>query len=44
MVEAVSSVGYDGTLSIDYRGEDVTLGIRQSCEALNAALARLASS
>ena len=42
MVEAISSVGYDGTLSIDFRGDDVTLGIRQSCEALTDALDRLA--
>jgi sugar phosphate isomerase/epimerase len=42
MVEAVASVGYDGTLAIDYRGESGTLGLEQSCEALDAALARLA--
>ncbi len=42
MVEAVASVGYDGTLAIDYRGGAGTLGLEQSCEALDAALARLA--
>ncbi len=38
MVEAIRSVGYDGTLAVDYRGTAGTLGIRQSCEALEAAL------
>ena len=38
MVEAVRAVGYDGTLAVDYRGTAGTLGIRQSCEALEAAL------
>lgn len=42
MVEAVASVGYDGTLAIDYRGDAGTLGLEQSCAALDAALARLA--
>jgi sugar phosphate isomerase/epimerase len=42
MVGAIASVGYDGTLAIDYRGDAGTLGIRQSCEALEAALERLA--
>lgn len=40
LVEAVASVGYDGTLAVDYRGDAGTLGIRQSCDALEAALAR----
>lgn len=38
MVAAVASVGYDGTLAIDYRGDAGTLGIRHSCEALEAAI------
>jgi sugar phosphate isomerase/epimerase len=42
LVEAVASVGYDGTLAIDYRGDAGTLGLEQSCAALDAALARLA--
>lgn len=42
MVGAIAAVGYDGTLSVDYRGDAGTLGIRQSCEALEAALERLA--
>ncbi|HZW09067.1 MAG TPA: TIM barrel protein [Phycisphaerales bacterium] len=42
MVGAVASVGYDGTLAIDYRGDAGTLGLEQSCAALDAALARLA--
>ena len=42
MVGAIAAVGYDGTLAIDYRGDAGTLGISQSCEALEAALARLA--
>ncbi|MBK7404974.1 MAG: TIM barrel protein [Phycisphaerales bacterium] len=42
LVEAVASVGYDGTLAVDYRGDAGTLGIRQSCEALESALARVA--
>lgn len=41
MVRAIAAVGYDGTLAIDYRGDAGTLGISQSCEALEAALARL---
>jgi sugar phosphate isomerase/epimerase len=42
MVRAIAAVGYDGTLAIDYRGDAGTLGIRQSCEVLEASLARLA--
>ncbi len=39
LVKAVLSVGYDGTLAIDYTGEgDVTLGIEQSRDALEEAL------
>lgn len=41
LVQAVASVGYDNTLAIDYRGpEDVTLGIIQSRDALQAAIDR----
>lgn len=41
LIAAVASVGYDGPLSIDYRGEgDVTLGLERSRDALSAALAR----
>ncbi len=40
LVDAVLSVGYDGSLSIDYRGsEDVTIGIGRSRDALRAILA-----
>ena len=42
MVQAIAAVGYDGTLAVDYRGDAGTLGIRQGCEALEAALERLA--
>lgn len=39
LIKAVASVGYEGTLAIDYRGEgDVTLGISRSRDALQAAL------
>lgn len=39
LVAAVASVGYDGTLAIEYRGEgDVTEGIHNSRKALAAAL------
>lgn len=39
MVAAVLSVGYDGTLAIDYRGKgDVTVGILNSRAALEAAI------
>jgi sugar phosphate isomerase/epimerase len=39
LVAAVASVGYDGTLAIDYRGEgDVTEGVHNSRKALAAAL------
>jgi len=42
MVEAISSVGFDGTLAIDYRGpEDGTLGVHQSRDALEAAIEAL---
>lgn len=45
MVTAVASVGYDGTLSIDYRGPgDVTLGIQNSRRLLKDALDRAAAS
>lgn len=41
LVQAVASVGYDNTLAIDFRGgEDVTLGILQSRDALQAAIDR----
>lgn len=43
MVAAVASVGYDGTLAIDYRGDSGTLGVQQSCEALENAIERLSS-
>jgi len=40
MVEAILSVGYDATLSVDYRGDgDVTIGIGRSRAALQAMLA-----
>jgi len=43
LVEAVTMVGYDGTLSIEYRGAgDGTLGAMQSREALEAALQAIA--
>lgn len=39
MLQAVLSVGYDATLTIDYRGTgDVTLGVAQTRDALLAAL------
>jgi hypothetical protein len=39
MVAAVSSVGYDGALLVDYRGSgDVTLGVQTSRKVLQAAL------
>lgn len=39
MVAAISSVGFDGTLAINYRGqEDGTLGVQHSREALEAAI------
>lgn len=41
LVQAVASVGYDNTLAIDFRGaEDVTMGIIQSRDALQAAIDR----
>lgn len=40
LIEAVLSVGYDGSLGIDYRGSgDVTIGISRSREALRMILA-----
>lgn len=40
LLEAVLSVGYDGSLAIDYRGSgDVTIGITRSREALRMILA-----
>lgn len=40
LIEAVISVGYDGSLGIDYRGGgDVTIGISRSREALRMILA-----
>ncbi len=40
LIEAVISVGYDGSLGIDYRGGgDVTIGITRSREALRMILA-----
>lgn len=46
MVKAAHTVGYDNTLSIDYRGpasslEDVTMGLRASAAALREAIAAL---
>jgi len=39
MVKAVQSVGYEGTLAVDYRGDgDVKLGIEQTRDALEAIL------
>ncbi len=39
MVDAILSVGYDATLSVDYRGDgDVTIGIGRSRAALQAML------
>ncbi len=41
LVDAVVSVGYDGTLAIDYRGKgDPTLGVLRSKTSLEEALAR----
>lgn len=41
MVLAIASVGYDGPLAVDYRGEgEVTLGLQRSRDALLAALAQ----
>lgn len=41
LVEAVISVGYDGTLAIDYRGKgDPTLGVLRSKTCLEEALAK----
>ena len=43
LLRAITAVGYDGTLSIDYRGDgDGTLGVVQSRDALEAALGALA--
>ncbi|USN99143.1 MAG: TIM barrel protein [Phycisphaeraceae bacterium] len=43
MLRAVSSVGFEGTLSIDYRGEgDGTLGVLHGRDALEAGLEALA--
>lgn len=46
LVKAAHTVGYDNTLSIDYRGpasglEDVTMGLRASAAALREAIAAL---
>lgn len=39
MVKAIGSVGYEGTLAVDYRGGgDVTLGVTRSREALQTAI------
>ncbi len=39
MVEAIASVGYDGSVAIDYRGKgDVTLGLLRSRSALEVAI------
>lgn len=39
LVDAIMSVGYDGTLAIDYRGEgDVTIGVTRSRKAIQALL------
>lgn len=43
LLEALGSVGFDGTLAIDYRGGgDGTLGVLQSRDAIEAALETLA--
>jgi hypothetical protein len=43
MLEAIGSVGFDGTLAIDYRGGgDGTLGVLKSRDAIEAALESLA--
>jgi len=43
MLEAIGSVGFDGTLAVDYRGGgDGTLGTMQSRDAIEAALEALA--
>lgn len=43
MVDAVLSVGYDGTLAIDYRGDgDCTLGVLRSRAVLEAAMEQAA--
>ncbi len=43
LVDAINTVGFDGTLAIDFRGPtDGTLGVMQSREALEAALESLA--
>ena len=43
LLAAVQAVGYEGTLAVDYRGEDdVSLGILHSVAALEAALEELA--
>ncbi|MEM0982535.1 MAG: TIM barrel protein [Planctomycetota bacterium] len=42
MLDAINSVGFDGTLAVDFRGgEDGTLGVLQSKEALEAAIESL---
>lgn len=43
LVAAVASVGYDGTMGIDYRGNAGILGIEHSCQALECALDHLKS-
>lgn len=43
MLKAIASVGFEGTLAIDYRGEgDGTLGVMQSRDAIEACLEALA--
>ncbi len=43
LIEAIGSVGFDGTLAIDYRGGgDGTLGVVRSRDAIEAALESLA--
>lgn len=43
LIEAVGSVGFDGTLAIDYRGGgDGTMGVHMSREAIEAAVESLA--
>jgi hypothetical protein len=39
MVEAIASVGYDGSVAVDYRGDgDLTLGLLRSRSALELAI------
>lgn len=43
MLKAIASVGFEGTLAIDYRGDgDGTLGVMQSRDAIEACLEAMA--